>query len=160
MEKRFYTFRGYSLKDAEQKDSLTPSMEDYLEMIYRLSLDEHEPYTRVLEIASALNVQPPSATKMVQRLAAEGLVEYEPYSIVRLTPLGKEIGEYLLRRHNTLERFLALIGVEDVLLDAEKIEHNISDEAMSGLGALLDFFDSSAECYAAWCAYLRDRIRS
>ena len=52
---RFYTVRGYELlsKDA---NLLTPSMEDYLEMVYRLSRDKG--YTRISDLASALNVQP------------------------------------------------------------------------------------------------------
>ena len=33
-ERDFYTFRGYLMMPGEQK--MTPSMEDYLEMIYRL----------------------------------------------------------------------------------------------------------------------------
>lgn len=156
MKRDFYTFRGYSLKNALRKESLTPSMEDYLEMILRLS--QKDSYTRMLELASALNVQPPSASRMVQRLAAEGLVEYEPYSIIRLTPQGREISEYLIERHNVLEQFLEFIGLTEVLVDAEKIEHNISDEAMHGIACLLDFFESNPEFSAAWTKHLlRDK---
>ena len=39
-------------------------MEDYLEMIYRLSKENG--YTRINELSNALNVQPPSATRMVK----------------------------------------------------------------------------------------------
>lgn len=148
----FHTFRGYSLQDARRKNSLSASMEDYLEMIYRLSAEDS--YTRVLELANALNVQPPSASRMVARLADEGLVEYEKYSIIRLTPQGNAIGSYLLNRHNTLERFLTLIGVPDVLEDAERIEHNISAAALSGISGLLAFFEGNEGALAAWKAHL------
>ena len=63
MKKDFYTFREY-MKNVDKL--LTASMEDYLEMIYRLSYDNG--FTRIHELSSALNVQPPSATKMVQKL--------------------------------------------------------------------------------------------
>jgi Mn-dependent DtxR family transcriptional regulator len=120
--------------------------------IYRLSLEDS--YTRVLELANALNVQPPSASRMLRRLADEGLVKYEKYSIVRLTPQGAEIGAYLLNRHEILEQFLTLLGVPDVLEDAERIEHNISAAAMAGISELLAFFGSNSEALAAWKEHL------
>lgn len=149
----FYTFRGYSLHDAQRKNSLSASMEDYLEMIYRLS--QEDSYTRVLELANALHVQPPSASRMLQRLAEEGLVEYEKYSIIRLTPQGNKIGEYLLERHYILEKFLSLVGVPDVLEDAERIEHNISAAAMRGISMLLQFFSQHPDIRTAWERYAR-----
>jgi Mn-dependent DtxR family transcriptional regulator len=127
-------------------------MEDYLEMIYRLS--EKDSYTRVLELACALHVQPPSASRMFQRLAEEGLVQYEKYGIIRLTEQGRAIGAYLLQRHNLLAQFLELIGVQDVLEDAERIEHNISDTAMAGIARLLEFFSKHPECRLAWLKHL------
>jgi len=151
-DRGFHTFRGYSLQDARRKNSLSASMEDYLEMIYRLS--EEDSYTRVLELADALHVQPPSASRMLQRLAEEGLVEYEKYSIIRLTQQGQKIGSYLINRHNVLEEFLRLIGVPDVLEDAERIEHNISATAMSGIARLLQFFKGNPERWASWQAHL------
>lgn len=151
----FHTFRGYSLQDARRKNSLSASMEDYLEMIYRLS--QEDSYTRVLELANALHVQPPSASRMLQRLADEGLVEYEKYSIIRLTAQGNSIGAYLLNRHNVLERFLSLIGVPDVLEDAERIEHNISAAAMAGIAELLEFFGRDIAVLDSWKAHLSRR---
>lgn len=151
-DRSFYTFRGYSLHDAQRKNSLSASMEDYVEMIFRLS--QEDSYTRVLELANALHVQPPSASRMLQRLSEEGLVEYEKYSIIRLTQQGEKIGAYLLHRHSVLEEFLTLIGVPDVLEDAERIEHNISAAAMTGISRLLDFFAQDAEASAAWRDHL------
>ncbi|NLY49964.1 MAG: transcriptional regulator MntR [Firmicutes bacterium] len=147
-QRKFYTFRGYALASAQQRDGLTPSMEDYLEMIYRLS--QAEGYTRMLELAAALHVQPPSASRMVQRLAEENLLVYEKYSIIRLTPQGEKIGRYLLARHNILEDFLRLLGLEDVLEDAEKIEHNISAAALARLEDLLAFFQQNTYCQTQW----------
>lgn len=149
-DRGFYTFRGYSLQDARRKNSLSASMEDYLEMVYRLS--EEDSYTRVLELANALHVQPPSASRMLRRLAEEGLVEYEKYSIIRLTEQGYKIGSYLINRHNVLEEFLSLLGVPDVLEDAERIEHNISAAAMSGIARLLLFFKDNPESKTSWQA--------
>jgi Mn-dependent DtxR family transcriptional regulator len=151
-ERAFYTFRGYTLHSAQRPNSLSASMEDYLEMIYRLS--QQDSYTRVLELAAALHVQPPSASRMVRRLAAEGLVKYERYGIITLTEQGRTIGHFLLQRHNLLERFMSFLGLGDVLEDAERIEHNISNQAVAGIAKLLDFFSADPGLLAEWQAFL------
>jgi len=105
---------------------LTASMEDYLEMIYRLSIDTG--FARVHELSNALNVKTPSATRMVQKLAELKLLKYEKYGILLLEEEGKKLGEVLLNRHNTIESLLRILDVSesDVLEETEKIEHTIS----------------------------------
>ncbi|ATW26422.1 transcriptional regulator MntR [Candidatus Formimonas warabiya] len=134
----FYTFRGY----AKQHQGLTPSMEDYLEMIFRLSQNKF--YTRINDLASALNVQPPSATKMVQKLAELNYLKYEKYGIIELTPVGIEVGRLLLKRHEKLETFLRLLGVqENVLEDTEKIEHSLSEETLECICHFVEFMQAT-----------------
>jgi Mn-dependent DtxR family transcriptional regulator len=136
----FYTFQRYT-RQYQNSHGLTPSMEDYLEMIYRLTLNKY--YTRIIDLAGALNVQPPSATKMVQKLAEIGLLNYEKYGVVKLTPAGLKIGEILLRRHDSLEAFLRLLGVtNNVLEDTEKIEHNLSTEALECIHQFVSFIEA------------------
>jgi len=147
-EREFYTFRGYTLQSAQRPESLSASMEDYLEMAYRLS--QEDSYTRVLELAAALHVQPPSASRMVRRLAGEGLVKYERYGIITLTGQGRTIGQFLLERHNLLESFMAFLGLKEVLEDAERIEHNISNQAVSGIARLLEFFSARPALLGEW----------
>ena len=117
----FYTDRGYELKE----DSLSPSMEDYLEMIYRLS--QNNGYTRVNEVAENLNVKPSSVTKMIKRLYNKNLLYYERYGMIHLTDEGKKLGEYLLCRHHVLEEFFHMLGAnEELKKQVERIEHHIS----------------------------------
>ncbi|MFZ7103922.1 MAG: transcriptional regulator MntR [Peptococcaceae bacterium] len=143
MEKEFYTVRGYALLNQEE-NNLTPSMEDYLEMAYRLSRDKG--FTRISDLAGALNVQPPSVSKMVNKLAELGYLIYEKYGIIQLTDTGIDIGKYLLERHETIEKFLLLIGVEENLLEqTEKIEHNISEYTLQRIRFFLAFFAENAE---------------
>ena len=47
----------------------TPSMEDYLEKIYQLI--DKKGYARATDIAEALEVNPSSVTKMIQKLDKE-----------------------------------------------------------------------------------------
>ena len=121
---KFHTVRGYQLL-MQNKNLLTSSMEDYLEMIYRNSLKEG--YMRINTISELLNVAAPSATKMVQKLSKLGLLQYKKYGIIFLTDNGRELGKFLLERHNIIESFLKNLGAdEDVLLETELVEHSIS----------------------------------
>lgn len=140
-EKKFYTFRGYQILE-QNGNNLTPSMEDYLEMIYRDYLKDG--YARINKIAEQLNVQAPSVTNVVQKLDKIGMLKYEKYGIVQLTDKGKNVGEFLLNRHITLESFLKKIGVKDSLLkDTEMIEHNISMEALENIELLNQFLEEN-----------------
>ncbi|MGB4668364.1 MAG: transcriptional regulator MntR [bacterium] len=139
----FHTFRGYTLAQFA-RDDLSASMEDYLEMIYRLSRGQGQ--IRVNDLARALNVQPPSVTKMVKKLAGKGFLEYERYGVIQLTDTGREMGRYLLDRHNMLEEFLRLIGVKRRLLEnVERIEHNLTPEATQCLFNLVDYLRQRPE---------------
>lgn len=131
----FFTFREYMKREY---DMLTASMEDYLEMIYRLSKESG--FTRIHELASALNVQPPSATRMAQKLAEVNLIKYEKYGIVIMTDEGRTMGKALLERHNIIESFLKLIGIsQGVLEETEKIEHTLSAMTLDYLNDFVNF---------------------
>ncbi|MGI6226718.1 MAG: transcriptional regulator MntR [Peptococcales bacterium] len=144
LEKEFYTVRGYAILNQED-NNLTPSMEDYLEMSYRLSVERG--FTRITDLANALNVQPPSASKMVSKLADMDYLIFEKYGIIQLTKIGHELGEYLINRHVIIESFLKIIGVkENVLEQTEKIEHFINDATLKRIEVLIKFFKKNPEC--------------
>ena len=146
--REFRTVRGYQIKQQATK-TITASMEDYLEMIYRLARDKG--YTRIGDLATALNVQPPSASKMVQKLAEMGYLQFEKYGVIELSKKGREHGQYLLKRHETLERFLAIIGVKEQLLEeTEKIEHYISQETIGKIMLLVEFMENNPEWMQAF----------
>lgn len=135
----FHTVRGYEILD-KQNEALSHSMEDYLEMIYRAV--EKDGYVRINALADALNVKAPSATRMVQKLGILNLLRYERYGIVRLTPEGEKLGKFLLDRHNTIERFLTNVGVaENLLINVELIEHNVTNDALHKIDLLNRFFN-------------------
>lgn len=151
--REFRTVRGYQIKQQETK-AITASMEDYLEMIYRLT--QEKGYTRIGDLATALNVQPPSASKMVQKLAEMGYLQFEKYGVIELNKKGREHGRYLLKRHETLERFLGIIGVKEQLLEeTEKIEHYISPETIGRIMLLVEFMEDNPE----WLQTFNDFIK-
>ena len=138
----FHTVRGYELM-RQQNDRLTPAMEDYLEMVYRLCLTGR--YTRIGKLSEALHVHPSSASKMVMKLCEKGFVEYDKYEIILPTEKGKDAGAYLMRRHQTIERFLALLGSGEPLVETELIEHVVSAGTVCLINTLLAFFEGNPQ---------------
>lgn len=118
----------------------TPSMEDYIEQIYNLI--ETKGYARVTDIAEALLVHPSSVTKMVQKLDKDNYVNYEKYRGFVLTDKGNKVGERLVFRHDLLEEFLEIIGVDEEKIydDVEGIEHHLSWNAIDRIADLVDYF--------------------
>ncbi|NJJ41483.1 transcriptional regulator MntR [Paenibacillus apii] len=118
----------------------TPSMEDYLERIYKL-IDE-KGYARVSDIAEGLEVHPSSVTKMIQKLDKDEYLIYEKYRGLVLTTKGKKVGKRLVDRHKLLEEFLAMIGVQEqnIYRDVEGIEHHLSWDSITCIESLVEFF--------------------
>lgn len=151
MDDRFYTVRGYELQ-RYNRTMLTPALEDYLEMIYRSSLNES--YIRISILAQLLNVKDSSASKMVKKLGELGFVNYEKYGIVTLTDKGKELGKELLKRHDIIKKFLMFIGCnEDALIQTELIEHIITDDTVENVQILYDFFHSKSDILEEYINY-------
>lgn len=139
-EDKFFTFNEYMKKD---ENLLTASMEDYVEMIYRLSIDCG--FTRVHDLSESLNVQPPSVTKMIQKLSKLKILKYEKYGVVMLEDSGIKIAKYLVHRHKTIEKFLKLIGVNDekILQETEKMEHTIDKQTVDCFDKYVKFIDDN-----------------
>jgi len=118
----------------------TSTVEDYLKRIY-LEQDRNDggvvsPGT----IARALEVAPGTVTAMMKTLTDSGLVTYEPYAGVRLTPAGRKLAAHVLRRHRLVELFLVrIMGMDwsEVHHDAEVLEHVISDRLLERMDELL-----------------------
>lgn len=123
----------------------TPSMEDHIEIIY--SLIEQKGYARVSDIAEALSVLPSSVTKMVQKLDKDGYLIYERYRGLVLTPQGQKLGKRLVKRHDLLEQFLYLIGVEEerIYNDVEGIEHHLSWNSINRIADLVQVLEENPD---------------
>lgn len=132
------SLNGQGMYILEVERLATPSMEDYIEQIY-LQL-EARGEARVSDVAEALSVLPSSVTKMAQRLDREGYVIYERYRGLELTEKGLSFGKKLVRRHDLLEQFLRIIGVEEknIYQDVEGIEHHLSWNAMDRITDLVE----------------------
>ncbi|MEM9554183.1 MAG: metal-dependent transcriptional regulator [Acidobacteriota bacterium] len=92
------------------------------------------------QIASALEVAPGTVTAMVKTLEREDLVDYSPYSGVRLSDDGRRTATRVLRRHRLIELFLVeVLGLDwsAVHDEAERLEHAMSDAVIDRIDALL-----------------------
>ena len=118
------------------------TVENYLKAIYQAEIAHGDDGALVPmgRLASALGVVPGTATTMVKALADSGLVRYEPYAGVRLTPSGQKLAALVLRRHRLIELFLVKVldmSWAEVHDEAERLEHAASDRLIDRIDAML-----------------------
>ena len=123
-------------KNSRSAVGSSTAVEDYLERI--LELINSKGYARVVDIASALKISQASVTNMVQRLDAEGLLKYEKYRGLVLTPAGEALARKIAHRHELLTDFLRLLGLDDRIIhhDVEGMEHHISPSTLRAIEAV------------------------
>ncbi|MCK8815996.1 transcriptional regulator MntR [Natroniella sulfidigena] len=123
---------------------LSPSLEDYLEEIYRFS--QQKGFVRTTDIALKLDVSLPSVTKAVKKLTQKGYLDYERYQNIQLTSTGKKLGKFLVDRNQTLRDFLEVIGSDcDLEEEAEAMEHYLSEETVDSITNLVKFFAANPD---------------
>jgi DtxR family transcriptional regulator, Mn-dependent transcriptional regulator len=111
------------------KPGLSVAIQDYLKEIYKLQAGGERATTTA--IAKRMGVAPSSATSMLKKLAALGLVEHAPYRGVDLSDAGTRIALEVIRHHRLLEQYLAEtlgVGIDAVHAEADRLEHVLSEE--------------------------------
>lgn len=113
-------------------------IEDYVELIDDLIL--HGGEARQVDIAQRLGVAQPTVAKMLKRLASDGFIQQRRYRGVFLTDAGKVLAAKSRERHRVVEGFLRAVGVgeEAARIDAEGIEHHVSDETLAVFKAFIE----------------------
>ena len=132
----------------------TPSQENYIEWVYRLSADGP---VRVGQLAEHLGVTRPSATRAIALLTQKGLVEHEPYGDIRLTQEGTALGRAIVRRDECLTKLLVSVldmSPEEADPEVHRLEHVLSSDVVGRLEVLVRFALSSE----AWVKRLHHRI--
>lgn len=118
------------------------TVENYLKTIFQAQtgLETAESLVPMGQLSGALGVVPGTATTMMKALAESGLVRYEPYGGVRLTPAGEKLAALVLRRHRLIELFLVqVMGMSwtEVHDEAEHLEHAVSDRLIQRIDEML-----------------------
>jgi DtxR family Mn-dependent transcriptional regulator len=119
---------------------LTEAIQHYLREIYKLGADGERVSTNA--VARGQGVSAASASAMVKKLAALGLVEHEPYRGVTLTASGERVALEVIRHHRLLELDLAEtlgLHVDDVHDEADRLEHALSEELEARIDRALGF---------------------
>ena len=116
---------------------LSISTGDYLKTIWRVA---GAGAASTGDIARDLGVTAPSVTGMLVRMRGLALVNYQPYKGAELTDSGRREVMRLLRRHRVLETFMIEhlgFGWDEVHVEAERMEHAMSDEFTDRLARYL-----------------------
>ena len=122
---------------------VTASKEEYIRMIYLLSLQKVDG-VRSVDIADRLLLSKSTVSESLRELSRQKLVIYKKYSCIRLTKKGRLLGNRLTYKHRIIEVFLHRtlgIPVASVHKEADKLEHGFSDEVISKLAAFLNLPD-------------------
>jgi Mn-dependent DtxR family transcriptional regulator len=129
----------------KEKRLTSPKMEDYLEVIYELLKEKG--YVKSKDISRILNVKASTVTIMLKALAEKKLINYEKYGGITLTEEGIKKAEEISRKHKIIIDFLLLLGVDEkqANLEAEGIEHIISDETLRKIEKLYNLIKEDKE---------------
>src|SRR5947208_4759074 len=109
------------------EESLSATVEEYLETVYNMSAEDE--VVIGARLAEKFHVSAPTVTEMLKRLVRDGYVEMDAKRQVTLTKVGNEAAEAVLRRHRLTERFLVdMLGMQwhQVHEEACRLEHFIS----------------------------------
>lgn len=122
----------------------TPTVEDYLGVIYILERDGE--IANGKRLADWMKVSAPTVTATVKRMTRDGWVTVDQKKTIHLTPQGRTAAASLLRRHMLLELLLTrVLGVpwSQTHEEAHRIEHTISDDTLT---RMLAQFEDATTC--------------
>lgn len=143
-----------------QGTGLTSTQEDYLEVIFRL--EKQNGAARARDIAEGLGVSRPSVTSALKTLAERSFIQYEPYSLIRLTPEGEAVAREIFHRHVVLESFFR----EVLKLDPEtsdqvacRCEHAVDADIIHRLGRFVLYLEQIGFHETDWLEVYEDMKR-
>lgn len=136
---------------------LSENMADYLEVI--LALETANKVARGKDIADRLGVQKGSVSGALKVLKEKGLINYEPYSFITLTALGKSLARDIQRKHEVLREFLQhVLQIDPDVADAAacKMEHAIGDDIRRRLDCFVEYINVCPRLGDQWLASFMD----
>lgn len=122
----------------------TPTIEDYLGIIYTLERDGEAVIGA--RLAELLEVSPPTVTVTLQRMVRDGWITLDDSKKVHLTTEGITASRNVIRRHMLTEWMLAKIldlPWSKIHEEAHKLEHSISREVEK---SLMDKLNDPDQC--------------
>ncbi|MCR4911501.1 MAG: metal-dependent transcriptional regulator [Bacilli bacterium] len=116
---------------------LYESSEDYLETI--LILTQRNGTVHAVDIAREMEFTKPSVSIAMHKLEDNGYIAIKKNGEIILTEEGYQIASAVYERHLVLTEALIAIGVseEQAMIDACKVEHDISKETFDAIKKVL-----------------------
>jgi DtxR family Mn-dependent transcriptional regulator len=123
---------------------LSETQEDYLLDI--LEQTTKHTVARIKDIANSRSVSLPTVVSAIKTLAAKNIIHHEKYGYITLTDYGIELAKNLLERKKNILKFLTFtLGVQEdiAIIDAHKLEHDLSKQTYESLMKLTEFLDAN-----------------
>jgi len=124
--------------DSEGEGMASATIEEYLEMVYRL--DQKGGPVIGARLAEAVGVSAPTVTQTLKRMVKDGYVRMNAQKEIALTPAGMEQVRSIQRRHRLSELLLTDILGFDWLRahnEAVKFQHVLSPEVATAISRTL-----------------------
>ena len=119
---------------------VSPTIEEYLEQIYRL--EKEHGVARTKHLSEMVGVSLGTVTNTIKALESQNLITHKPYKGVNLTEAGLKIAIDVIRRHRLAERLLTdflKLDWSRVHEHACRLEHAIADDLIKPLEKALGF---------------------
>ncbi|MEN6321108.1 MAG: DtxR family transcriptional regulator [Syntrophaceae bacterium] len=132
-------------------ETLTASLEDYLEAIFHIAAQKH--VARPKDIAGKLKVSYASVTGALRALAEKELINYTPYDAITLTSTGIKAAKDVIRRHEVLrDFFIKVLAVNEADADtaACRMEHSIPKVILERFIQFAEFVEVCPRGGAKW----------
>jgi DtxR family transcriptional regulator, Mn-dependent transcriptional regulator len=125
----------------EDNGSLSPSSENYLEMM--LNIQDEEKIIKISDIAKRLKISKASVTQAIGKLKRLGLVIHESYDPVTFTAAGIEAAKKVRGKHRLIKKFLTeVLNIDNKIAekDACLMEHVLS---VTTINKISDFIEKA-----------------
>jgi DtxR family transcriptional regulator, Mn-dependent transcriptional regulator len=123
----------------EDSGSLSPSSENYLEMM--LNIQDEEKIIKISDIARRLKISKASVTQAITKLKNLGLVIHESYDPVTFTAAGIEAVSKVRNKHRLIKKFLTeVLNIDNKIAekDACLMEHVLSVTTINKISEFIE----------------------
>lgn len=140
---------------------LSASMEDYLEVIFRLVAEKGA--AKAKDISRKLKVKAGSVTGALQALSKKDYINYAPYEVITLTSKGLEEARRITRKHEILRNFFVnILGIDEKTADkgACEMEHNIPQPIVERLAIFYEYIETCPRAGKDWTESFINQCKS
>ena len=121
-------------KGGGEVGQVTPTRENYLKFI--LLEERANGCARACNLAELLGVTRSTVATTFRELKADGLIDYAPYSPIRLTDKGRELAERIVGRYEAVRSFFSTVLDVDAATSSRiacELEHVLTDAVVERL---------------------------